>query len=752
MNRFIPICVSILVMLGCDMAPKNNKNDIISHINEELIENPSASGGGDIKSANSKIVWNDTPSKLMPVTLQASAVTGISDLIAEYEWDIDGSIYNGENISIELANGKHELRLLVYGQGDEVNTFSYFITVIPDNAGQTYYIDFDGGDDSNDGISQNTPWKHSPGDVNAQALPKSVKILAGDVVIFKGGVHYRGEVFLKGINGEEENPVFFDGNTRGTFGVGQAIFDGSNVLTDWELCSAEVSKVVNSLYCASLPEGATELKANLYQAEKMLTLAQEPNLVDNYKPDDISIFKEVSPKNATQESIVDPNFFTQNSQSSWDGAYVFIWAYGNIVFKTPVTGFIPSENKILFEPISNPVYTDRNTKYAILNHPRALDQLGEYFIYDNIVYLAPYNDMDPEMTQITVSVREVGIDIQKSENIIVQGIVFEKYTGGLKEHNSGVAVRVLGYNDEKSRSRNIFIRNNEIRFLRSMEKKGGIFVQGADFVKISNNYMHHNFKNRGILLTNSTNSSISQNVIYKGGDSGIVILNGSKIDIFGNFLYKQSGVHSSGLTVYMGSNEVNVYRNKIFENNVAIGTQASSNIKIENNILQTYGSHSFTVTDWGKCSNLEYYNNVMMHPKNKAFVVGKSSRLGLKVKNNIIDGHLLGEIGEHISHNLYTKLAWNQQEKYGWFLGEGEMIETDKNKIFVDYVNEDYRPRKDSFILNSGTEVIRYSDRDFSGNYMTNSFIGADGQNTITVSESEQGNKGLVIHFNLSGN
>ena len=48
----------------------------------------------------------------------------------------------------------------------------------------TYYVDFDGGDDSNAGTSTGTAWKHSPGDVNATSMADSTSLVAGDTVVF----------------------------------------------------------------------------------------------------------------------------------------------------------------------------------------------------------------------------------------------------------------------------------------------------------------------------------------------------------------------------------------------------------------------------------------------------------------------------------------------------------------------------------------------------------------------------------------
>lgn len=102
----------------------------------------------------------------------------------------------------------------------------------------TYYCDFSGGSDANNGTATGTPWKHCPGDPTATGTAASATLAAGDTVIFKGGVSY----FLTAINasaatsagialnwfGSSGNPITYDGNSSGTWGTGRAIVTDGN--------------------------------------------------------------------------------------------------------------------------------------------------------------------------------------------------------------------------------------------------------------------------------------------------------------------------------------------------------------------------------------------------------------------------------------------------------------------------------------------------------------------------------------------
>jgi hypothetical protein len=108
-----------------------------------------------------------------------------------------------------------------------------FVSVVPSQGlAEKYYVDYVGGNDSNNGTSKATPWKHSPGD--AAATSNANKILsAGDTVIFKGGVTYTGTgtgtLITINASGNSGNYITYRGNTvAGDWGSGEAIIDGNS--------------------------------------------------------------------------------------------------------------------------------------------------------------------------------------------------------------------------------------------------------------------------------------------------------------------------------------------------------------------------------------------------------------------------------------------------------------------------------------------------------------------------------------------
>lgn len=92
----------------------------------------------------------------------------------------------------------------------------------------TYYVDFSGGSNACTGVAQTSAWKNCPGDSAASQVPAQTSLVAGDTVIFRGGVVYKGQVSVKW-SGSASAQITYDGNSAGTWGTGKALIDGENL-------------------------------------------------------------------------------------------------------------------------------------------------------------------------------------------------------------------------------------------------------------------------------------------------------------------------------------------------------------------------------------------------------------------------------------------------------------------------------------------------------------------------------------------
>ena len=72
-----------------------------------------------------------------------------------------------------------------------------------------FHVDYEHGNDANDGTTPRTAWKHAPGDAAASGRPNLTNLIPGDHVIFAGGVVYRGAIRITA-SGTPEKPIVFE--------------------------------------------------------------------------------------------------------------------------------------------------------------------------------------------------------------------------------------------------------------------------------------------------------------------------------------------------------------------------------------------------------------------------------------------------------------------------------------------------------------------------------------------------------------
>src|SRR5262245_42940260 len=87
-----------------------------------------------------------------------------------------------------------------------------------------YYVDNSAGADQASVVSETAAWRHAPGDPAAAGRPAAVKLQPGDVVRFKGGVLYRGEILLNA-SGSADKPIVYAGDQ---WGPQPAVFEGAD--------------------------------------------------------------------------------------------------------------------------------------------------------------------------------------------------------------------------------------------------------------------------------------------------------------------------------------------------------------------------------------------------------------------------------------------------------------------------------------------------------------------------------------------
>jgi hypothetical protein len=105
----------------------------------------------------------------------------------------------------------------------------------------TYYVDYAGGSDSNDGQSKTSPWQYAPGMKSCSSVCNSATINPGDSIILKGGVTWPNSAFTWSIPSSSGASIYvgvdkswYVGSawTRPILNSGKAVISGSGSLSN----------------------------------------------------------------------------------------------------------------------------------------------------------------------------------------------------------------------------------------------------------------------------------------------------------------------------------------------------------------------------------------------------------------------------------------------------------------------------------------------------------------------------------------
>ncbi|MFH0977114.1 MAG: right-handed parallel beta-helix repeat-containing protein [Spirochaetota bacterium] len=603
---------------------------------------------------------------------------------------------------------------------------------------KAYYVNFEGGDDLKDGTAEEKAWKHAPGDPKAEGIPATIALQPGDMILFKGGVQYRGSITVNA-GGTSVNPIIFKGDG---WGSEKAILEGSEVLSGWTQCAfaddcGGNANYANIYYTYIQPDimpdslACTAFTVNLHENNEFCWLAQSPDLPDPFYRDQISYFYTLPAGIMQTTSLSDPDIFNQSESDYWDGSSVMLWITPNIVVTRAIKSFIPATNTITYDDVEGGgVYTDRGTYYSIINSIHALDKPGEYYFNSvpeadgsHKVYLWP-NDTGNLNNKIEVSVRNYGINISNNSNLVIEGFTVQKYSGG------GLTDCGIGSVTAASTSKAyITVRNNYIRHnSHTSGGYGGVYLSHCDNSIIEDNVIEENVLTTGLCVTASDRAITRGNIIRRPGHTGMWYFGNTNSQIVNNTVNEVYGTHGNGITCYLSCKNILIAWNKLFEAGSGFTLQASANMYFYRNLVDANDGDS-NVNEWGGTAPagggvIAFLNNIFVrNNRNASLNMGGTTGCTYVVKNNIIDG---GGTGNR-SHNIYAGLLWNQEPGYGWYPAEGEIIQTDLNMIFADPDNGDFHLKAGSPAIDTGTDISAYLpidifpevdfNRDVDGNY-----------------------------------
>ncbi|MFP4662115.1 MAG: immunoglobulin domain-containing protein [Halanaerobiales bacterium] len=562
---------------------------------------------------------------------------------------------------------------------------------------ETYYIDYANGDDNNTGTEEDSPWKHAPGVEEAIGGPASVELQPGDTVLFKGGVTYYGTILLSSRNswaGTEEAPIIYKGNG---WGEGRARISGGQVFgQSWTQCTSaeEVRGNPNysNIYYTEAPEDYHIIRGT-YEDGKMLWFAQDPAPEDPFHYDRTGQFRVIPHEDSTiiqtHNSITDPRHFTQEDPDYYDGAYIIVYRIPNVVDMYKVTGYDPETHTVYHEEFEeSKVYTDRDSYYAIINHPAGMSFPGTYWhdTSSGRFYVWPNDSGSPlEHIYSFSDSGSTGINIDSKSYITVEGFLIEENQHG-----------IIASGD------NLVIQDNIVRNLKSAGRYA-IHV-GGDNILVKNNTVKDCQRAVGILMSGN-NVSIIGNRVSRTSRQGIWSMGTNRGIIADNLVEEIAGTHSNAISVYLYNEDILIARNQVYDSVRALTWSGDDDPDLYVN-LTIYGNvFEGSARSWGhEMHGLTAVNNT--------FVGGTGimpDDTGIVMFNNIGPGGSKYEDRIH-KYNIITRKGWDMKPRYGWVMDDTEIdfSEEDINTLYRDMENDDYHIFPDSVAVDAGGDPTQY--------------------------------------------
>ena len=306
------------------------------------------------------------------------------------------------------------------------------------------YIDFDAGDDSKDGKSQQTAWKHHPWDANATGESKACKGI--QTYVFKGGVVYRGA--LKGTDsGAPGNPIRLTSDP--SWGKGEARFYGSTQIKGgWKKGTAEEAPEIpkpENVWYTDLgkdydPDPDAEKFSCLWQVngEKVerLHIAREPNF-DLADPDNpVKSWPVWTGYDAKTSTLSSPVLKGLGDKSLLNGA--ILWSESDFLMGAAVSRsmagstYNPEAGSISGKVVSAHWFSripKAKVHFMIENVAKFLDTAGEYFFATSgaragRLYVWPVGGVDPNTVVYEVAQIRFPIFLSEQHDIVISGLEF----------------------------------------------------------------------------------------------------------------------------------------------------------------------------------------------------------------------------------------------------------------------------------------------------------------------------------------
>jgi hypothetical protein len=304
------------------------------------------------------------------------------------------------------------------------------------------YIDFDSGNDSNDGLSKQTPWKHHPWDPNATDKAKACSGV--HTYIFKQGVAYRGEINANE-SGSDSEPIILTRDP--SWGTGPSVICGSEVVKGWKkgTDNALIPEADKVWYVDLDWSPRNVWMVGKDGAIERISLARTPNWnISN--PDDIKSewwtwknpekpFDNYAMVNGQRRHLAfdKEHINTDHPQDYYENAVVWTtkgWVMGS-PFQARVVGVDREKGSLTFADQWGGAPTFkliRGCQYYLEDKPQYLDSPGEFWFdkkgKGGRLYIRLPGDQDPNAASVEVAKRIHGIESRGMSHVHISGLTF----------------------------------------------------------------------------------------------------------------------------------------------------------------------------------------------------------------------------------------------------------------------------------------------------------------------------------------
>jgi len=579
----------------------------------------------------------------------------------------------------------------------------------------TYYVDFDGGSDSNAGTSTGTAWKHCPGDDNATGSA-NITLSAGDTVNFKGGVAYRGSV-VSIPSGSLGNRIEFIGSGHG-WGTGRAIMDGSEIITtQWTNCVNQADADGNTnwanIWYTVNPSWNTNfaLPQLLRDGTNQCLTAQDPNPTNDFLIDGLSTFYSLASGTYGDGWIKDTSRIITDSYTN---AYVMIYSSGNETRIRKVASYQSSTNALLtasYTPLGS-----GTSYYSMLNWMPGLDRQWEYVVSTNRGRIFVWADN----TNHVFSLARLGYgfyDIGGCAYVTIAGFEFRGYFGmyGLSTER-GLAARLDGGGTHNA---GIIYRDNDAYFMRDLSRQWCFLIKYGIDPQVTSNTVRQSVYGGGVSVSLSGGSPLIRSNYFKEiGQTPIYAPSTTNVMIELNVITNTGGTHANGISVYPASVSATVRSNKLWRTGANPFTfENITNVTVEYNLVDMGGGVSY-IMEWAASTgggDWIFRRNTFVNSGhgNYGLLLGYTGGPADKryhIYHNIIDrgGVFSSTSSNYAFNNIYTRLAtWSGNQNTNEY-GSGEILYTNTAALFTDWQNGDWTLKAGSPAIgfgSNGTDV-----------------------------------------------